>query len=134
MSAGTNQIVNVGVRLSDTARRMPDGVGVVQPLGRGSSGKRLYRQLSFIELDRDTDSIAAGLHRMGIRPGMRIVLMVHPGIDFISLVFAMFKAGVVTILIDPGMGRKNLVQCLDEAEPEGFIAVSLAHAIRQLLP
>lgn len=134
MSAETKQIVNVGLRLSGTARQMPDGVGVVQPLGRDRSGKRLYRQLSFIELDRDTDSIAAGLHHLGIRPGMRIALMVRPGIDFISLVFAMFKAGVVTILIDPGMGRKNLVKCLDEAEPEGFIAVPIAQAVRKLLP
>ena len=126
--------MNVGLRLSDTARQIPDNVGVVQPLGRDPSGKRLYRQLSFMELDRDTDSIAAGLHRLGIRPGMRIALMVQPGIDFISLVFAMFKAGVVTILIDPGMGRKNLVKCLDEAEPEGFIAVPIAQAIRKLLP
>ena len=134
LASGTNPIVNVGIRLSDTARQIPDGVGVVQPLGRDPSGKRLYRQLSFLELDRDTDSIAAGLHHMGVRRGMRIALLVPPGIDFMALVFAMFKAGVVTILIDPGMGRKNLVTCLDEAEPEGFVAVPLAQAIRKLIP
>lgn len=126
--------VNVGLRLSETARQMPDTVGVVQPLGRDPSGKRLYQQLTFSALDHETDSIAAGLHRMGMRSGMRIALMVRPGIDFISLVFAMFKAGVVTILIDPGMGRKNLVKCLDEAEPEGFIAIPIAQAIRKVLP
>src|SRR5207244_1341975 len=31
---------------------------------------------------------------------------------------------------DPGMGRKNLVQCLEEAQPEGFIAIPLAQAVR----
>ncbi|MEO8498546.1 MAG: fatty acid CoA ligase family protein [Planctomycetota bacterium] len=134
MAAGINEIVNVGLRLSETARQIPNGVGVVEPLARDKSGKRHYRQLSFRELDRETDSIAAGLHHMGMRPGMRIALMVRPGIDFISLVFAMFKAGVVTILIDPGMGRKNLVKCLDEAQPEGFVAIPLAHAIRKMLP
>lgn len=134
MAAGTNGIVNVGLRLSETARQIPNGVGVVEPLAHDESGQRLYRQLSFLELDRETDSIAAGLQRMGIRPGMRIALMVRPGIDFISLVFAMFKVGVVTILIDPGMGRKNLAKCLDEAEPEGFIAIPIAQAVRKLLP
>jgi acyl-CoA synthetase (AMP-forming)/AMP-acid ligase II len=134
VAAEINDIVNVGLRLSETARQIPDGVGVVEPLARDASGKRLYRQLSFLELDQQTDSIAAGLHRMGMRPGMRIALLARPGIDFIVLVFAMFKAGVVTILIDPGMGRQNLVKCLDEAEPEGFIAVPIAHAIRKLLP
>jgi acyl-CoA synthetase (AMP-forming)/AMP-acid ligase II len=40
--------------------------------------------------------------------------MVRPGLDFISLVFAMFKAGLVTVLIDPGMGRASLLRCLEE--------------------
>src|SRR5437016_5845244 len=70
---------------------------------------------------------------MGIKPGTRLVLMVPPSIDFISLVFAMFKAGVVTVLIDPGMGRSNLIRCLAECEPEGFIGIPLAQAVRTLL-
>ena len=60
-------------------------------------------------------------------------LLVRPGIDFITLVFALFKAGLVIVLIDPGMGKKNLVRCLEESRPDGFVAVSLAHAIRTLL-
>ena len=64
---------------------------------------------------------------------MRIALLVRPSIDFIALVFALFKAGLVVVLIDPGMGKKNLVRCLAEARPEGFVAVSLAHAMRVLL-
>ena len=59
-----------------------------------------------------------------------MALLVKPGIEFVSLVFALFKAGVVTILIDPGMGRQNLVRCLSEAEPEGFVAIPVAHAAR----
>lgn len=134
MSAAEQIIVNVGLRLSETARTDPDGVAVVEPLGRDPTGKRIYRQLSFAELDEDTNRIAVGLCKMGVVPGTRLALMVRPGIDFISLVFSLFKAGVVTILIDPGMGRKNLVKCLDEAEPEGFVAIPLAHAVRKLLP
>jgi len=126
--------VNVGLRLSDTARRDPTGVAVAEPLGRSATGQRLYRQLSFGELDEDSQRIAAGLQVMGVRPGTRLALLVRPSIDFISLVFALFKAGCVTILIDPGMGRGNLIQCLDEAAPEGFVALPLVHAVRRLCP
>ena len=52
---------------------------------------------------------------------------------FISLVFALFKAGAVIVLIDPGMGRTNLVRCLSDADPQGFIAIPLVHAIRVVL-
>jgi acyl-CoA synthetase (AMP-forming)/AMP-acid ligase II len=59
--------------------------------------------------------------------------LVRPGIDFISLVFGLYKSGAVSILIDPGMGRRNLIQCLAEVEPEGFIAISAVQAVRTLL-
>jgi len=84
-------------------------------------------------LDQDSDRIARGLRELGVEPGVRLALLVRPGIDFISLVFGLFKAGAVAILIDPGMGRKNVVRCLAEAKPEGFVALSIVHAVRTIL-
>src|SRR5207237_3484638 len=89
--------------------------------------------VTFKQLDDDSNLLADGLASIGAKSGSRLVLMVPPSIDFISLVFAMFKAGVVTVLIDPGMGRRNLIRCLAECEPEGFIDVPLAQAVRTLL-
>lgn len=120
---------NVGRRLSRTAARDPDGLAVVTPLRRRSS-RRDYETATFRQLDEDSNLLAAGLLRIGIQPGMRIVLMVRPSFDFISLVFALFKSGIVTVLIDPGMGRRSLIDCLADVEPDGFIAIPLAHAAR----
>lgn len=128
-----SSIVNVGLRLSHTAAKDPNGIAVVMPRGRDAAGKRVYQSLTFRQLDEDSNLLADGLASMGVRPGMRLVLMVPPSIDFIALVFAMFKAGVVSVLIDPGMGRRNLVRCLAESEPEGFIGIPLAQAVRALL-
>lgn len=127
------QIVNVGLRLTEMARERPHQVAVVQPLKHDAQGKRAYRSLSFRELDDDSLRIAAGLHQYGVRPGMRLVLLVRPSIDFISLVFALFKAGVVTVLVDPGLGKRNMLQCLEEVRPDGFVAIPLAHAVRTLM-
>lgn len=128
-----NQIVNVGLRLSATAARDPDGIAVAEPAGRDAQGQRRYRQITFRQLEDDSNLLADGLRWLGVPDRARLVLMVRPSIDFISLVFALFKAGVVTVLIDPGMGRKNLVRCLAESEPEGFVAIPLVHAVRCLL-
>lgn len=125
--------LNVASRLSATARTMPDAVAVVEPSGYDRQGKRRYRQVSFRQLDEDSDRIACGLGRMGIRQGTRMALLVRPGVDFIALVFALFKAGAVAVLIDPGMGRRNAIRCLAEVEPEGFVAGGLVQAIRSLL-
>lgn len=126
-------IVNVGLRLSETARHNPQGLAVAMPRGRGADGKYVYDEVTFRQLDEDSTRIAAGLREMGVRPGTRLVLLVPPSIEFISLTFALFKAGVVTILIDPGMGRANLIKCLAESEPEGFVGIPLAQALRALL-
>jgi acyl-CoA synthetase (AMP-forming)/AMP-acid ligase II len=130
---GSPNIVNVGMRLSETAQTLPDAMAVAVPRGRDRSGQRQYRTLTFRELDDDSNRLAAGLANMGVRPGMRIVLLVRLGIDFISLVFALFKTGAVIVLIDPGMGRRRMLECLREVEPDGFVAIPVAHAIRVLM-
>ena len=128
-----SEIVNVGLRLSRAAAANPDGIAVAEPHGRDPSGRIRYRTVTFRELDEDSNRIAAGLIALGARPGMRLVLMVPQSIDFIALVFALFKAGVVSVLIDPGMGRSNILKCLAETKPDGFIAIPLVHALRVLL-
>jgi olefin beta-lactone synthetase len=81
------------------------------------------------DLDDRTSSIACGLQTMGIGPGKRIGLLVRFGEDFIALVFAVLKTGATLVLIDPGMGRRNLIDCLAATNPDGFIAIPMAHAV-----
>jgi olefin beta-lactone synthetase len=125
---------NVARRLTAMAQARPDAVAVAEPLDYDARGRRRYRHVTFRQLDDDSDRIAFGLRDMGVVRGTRLALLVRPGIDFVSLVFGMMKAGTVAILIDPGMGRRNLIGCLAEAEPEGFVAIPIVHAVRVLLP
>jgi acyl-CoA synthetase (AMP-forming)/AMP-acid ligase II len=125
---------NIAARLVETAQRMPKAPAVIVPKGRDNQGRRQYATYTFEELNCDSDRLASSLVAWGMPRRARLALMVRPGFDFISLVFALFKAGAVQILIDPGMGRRSLLKCLDEAEPEGFIAIPLVHAVRSLLP
>lgn len=128
-----SDVVNVAARLARQAQEMPDGTAIIAATGTDAAGQRRYARMTFRELDRDSDRIARGLRELGVTPGMRLVLLVKPGIDFISLVFALFKAGAVTILIDPGMGRKNLIGCLEAVSPQGFVAIPPAQAVRVML-
>ncbi|MFO7905276.1 MAG: fatty acid CoA ligase family protein, partial [Pirellulaceae bacterium] len=119
--------------LHQMAQQRPSRMAIAEPLGRDRDGKRQYRQITFRELDVDSTLVAEALLERGAQPGMRVALLVPQGIDFISLVFAMFKAGLTVILIDPGMGRASMIGCLEEARPEGFIAISPAQAVRTVL-
>ena len=125
--------VNVARRLTAMAARMPEALAVVVPRARYRDGKRHYDTMTFRQLEDESNRLASGLRAWGLPPGARVALLVRPGWEFIALVFALFKAGAVIVLIDPGMGRKNLLQCLADAEPEGFIAIPLVQAIRRVL-
>ena len=121
--------VNIARRLSRTAAQMPEALAVVMPRAR-KAGRRQYDTYTFAELEAESNRLASGLVAWGVTPGMRIALLVRPSMEFIALVFALFKAGAVIVLVDPGMGRKNLLGCLEEVQPEGFIAIPLVQAVR----
>jgi acyl-CoA synthetase (AMP-forming)/AMP-acid ligase II len=84
-------------------------------------------------LEADVERIANGLAAWGVPKGARLALLVKPGIEFVTLVFALLRAGMVVVLVDPGLGRRNLIRCLSETEPEGFVAIGRAQAVRLLL-
>jgi acyl-CoA synthetase (AMP-forming)/AMP-acid ligase II len=41
-----------------------------------------------------------------------VALLLKPGAEFFALVFALFKVGAVQVMIDPGMGLRNMLLCL----------------------
>lgn len=123
--------VNIAARLRQSAELYPERRAIVVPVSR-KNGRVVYREQTFRELELETNLLAHGLRSLGVHPGTRIVLMVRPGIEFIALTFALFKTGAVVVLIDPGMGGRRIFDCLDEVEPEGFVAIPLVHAIRWL--
>ncbi len=126
--------LNVADRLTIVAARMPDEFAIAMPAGDIEGiGMYGFKTCLFSELEADSLALAQGLIDLGVRPGQRIVLLVKPGIEFVKLVFALLRTGAVTVLVDPGMGRKHLVNCLAAAEPDGFIAISAAQAVRALL-
>ena len=125
MSSGG--LTNIAAHLPEMARRQPDTPAIHIPAGSGR-----YHTYSFKQLDQESDWIAHGLESIGIVRGVRTALMVTPGLEFFALTFALFKVGAVPIMIDPGIGMKNLKVCLAEAEPEAFIGIPKAHIARLL--
>ena len=120
---------NIAASLPRLARERPDQVAMRCP---GRDGAYAIA-LSYAQLDARSDAIAAGLAQRGIVRGTRTVLMVRPTPEFFLLMFALFKAGAVPVLVDPGIDKRALKQCLDEAQAEAFIGIPLAQFARVLL-
>ena len=120
---------NIAAALPRLARERPAQVAMRCP----GAGARYEVAITYAQLDARSDAIAAGLARRGIVRGTRTVVMVRPTPAFFLLMFALFKAGAVPVLVDPGIDRRALKQCLDEAQPEAFIGIPLAMLAKAVL-
>ena len=118
-----NELADLSQHLRAAARTRPDQPALVCSEGR----------ISFAELEERCLQCSRGLLRIGIERGTRTALLVRPGIDFLTLAFALIRVRAVLVLVDPGIGWKNLGRCLDQASPRAFIGVPLAQAARLLL-
>lgn len=123
---------NIASHLPAMARRQPHTAAVIFPEGRDRAGRAAYTHYTFAQLDRESDALARGFAGVAIARGTRTVLMVRPSLDFFALTFALFKAGAVPVLIDPGIGLKNFGNCVNESQPAAFIGIPQAHLARML--
>jgi mycobactin salicyl-AMP ligase len=78
--------------LTDAAWRWPDRVAVVDDT----------TTLSYPELDAAADRAAAGLSRLGIATGDRVLLQLPNSCQFAVALFALVRAGAVPVLCLPG--------------------------------
>ena len=120
---------NIAAALPRLARERPDQVAMRCP---GRNG-RYSLALTYAQLDARSDAIAAGLARHNVVRGTRTVVLLRPTPQFFLVMFALFKAGAVPVLVDPGIDRRVLRQCLDGIQPEAFIGIPLAQCARAML-
>ena len=109
---------NIAETFVATAKEQGDQIAVIEA--------RTGKQVSFNELNGKADGYAEYLSSAGICAGDRTILMVRPSVDFICLSLALFKIGSPVVLIDPGMGYKNLLRCIARVAPKCLIGIPKA--------
>jgi amino acid adenylation domain-containing protein len=59
------------------------------------------RRLSYADVDDWSDRVAAGLHRLGVRPRDRVVVHLDNSVETVVAVFGILKAGGVFVVVNP---------------------------------
>ena len=96
----SDQCTDIAAALPRLAAERPDQPAIRCPGRRRGDGLAPYDVvLDYRALDTRSDAIAAGLARYGIGRGVRTVVMVRPSPEFFLLMFALFKAGAVPVLL-----------------------------------
>ena len=85
-----------------------------------------YDEISFSELDSKSSRVAIFLSNNGFTRGMKTLVLVRPSIEFIILIYGMFKLGVVPIFppnlnLKSPNGRKQFRSILERANIDALI-------------
>ena len=89
--------------------------------------------ISFADLSRKVQWLAAGMLCAGIQPGQRVAVMITPGIDLVLAVYACWRAGAALVLVDSGLGKRGMQQALQSAKPAWLIGINKALIAAKLL-
>lgn len=102
--------------------RDPHAPAIVE-LGAGAAS------ISRAGLAGRVESVAAALHRRGVRPGDRVAVLVPPGIDLTTVVYAVWRLGAVVVVADAGLGLRRLGAALRGAGPDHVVGIRRALAL-----
>lgn len=102
-----------------------------------------HQQWTYTELDQKASALAAGLQSLGLKKGARVLVQLPNIPEFISVVFALFRAGMIPIYALPAHRITELEHfathapadayiCADQFE--GFDYVALARELQQRCP
>jgi len=108
------------------AARQPDRAAIKIPRGRKGDGRIDYLTLTYAELEAETNAWATRLAQRGVRRGDRVLVLVRQGLPLIAAAFALFKLGAVPVIIDPGMGRRSFLACVERARPRVLVGIPAA--------
>ncbi|WP_413450406.1 alpha/beta fold hydrolase [Georgenia phoenicis] len=67
--------------------------------------------------------LALGLHDAGVRPGQRVSLLVTPGVDLTTALFACLRLGAVAVIADQGLGLRGMSRAIRGASPDVVMGI-----------
>lgn len=120
ISSGLNNITDY---LFSFAKANPDKPALLNPA-----------RITFSEFCSLTEKYGRGFLNSGIIKGTKTVVLVSSGIDLFAITYALLRIGAVPIMIDPGMGVKNMAIALSKTSAKAFIGIPKAHLLRILYP
>jgi acyl-CoA synthetase (AMP-forming)/AMP-acid ligase II len=126
--------LNLSLLLNEAATRCPKKPAMIVAQSLAPDGTSPYTKLSFAELDNDVQQYAIGIEAIGIGVATRTLVMLRPGFELVTVVFALLRVGAIPVFIDEGMGVDSMLRCIEEVGPTAMFGVPRALALRDTHP
>jgi long-chain acyl-CoA synthetase len=101
--------------LQETARNMPNHTALITSARVPKLG-RLAARLTYSELDRLSDELAAGLVALGLKKGESVALVLPNSVQFVVSYYAILKAGGVVAATNPTYPADKMQYQLDDCD------------------
>ncbi len=106
--------------LLNQAQERPKQAAIIEPT----------RSLSFAQLATSSAHIAGAMRAAGLKPGDAVLVLVPMGIDLYVLLAALWRVGLVALVVDPGAGTQHLTRSLERMPPKAFVGTGMAQLLR----
>lgn len=128
--SGGNSNQNIYLTFEEVAQKQPSKTAVVIPIIHHQREVQSYQYYSFDDLLLSIRKYANGFLSAGLKPDMKALVFIKPGLELISIAFALAKIGIVPVLIDAGIGMRNVLDCVRQAKPDIFIGIPKAFVLK----
>jgi long-chain acyl-CoA synthetase len=103
--------MNLKKILEDAAKRLPRKTAIIMG----------DRRVSFAQIEADSNRVARGLMKMGIKKGDRVATMQASNPEFVNIFFGILKAGGITVPLDSRYVADELVSLFNDCRPRVLV-------------
>lgn len=120
--------------IKDTTRRIPHHTALVTPAALPVIG-RISKEMTYAELDRASDAMAAALIDLGLKKGARVAIVMPNSVAFVISFYAILKAGGVVAATNPTYPASKMAEQINDCDAEFVLTMTLFYRlVKQVQP
>ncbi|MCY4146269.1 MAG: long-chain fatty acid--CoA ligase [Chloroflexi bacterium] len=114
--------------LKDTRARIPHHTALITPASLPLLG-RISQSVTYEELDRASDALAAGLLDMGLKKSDRVAIVMPNSVAFVISFYAILKAGGVVAATNPTYPAEKMAHQINDCDAKFVLAMTLFYGL-----
>ncbi len=120
--------------LKDTRVRIPHNTAFITPADLPLIG-RISRSITYEELDRASDALAAALVELGLKKSDRVAIVMPNSVAFVISFYGILKAGGVVAATNPTYPAERMAHQINDCGAEFVLAMTLFYdLVKEIQP
>lgn len=114
--------------LKDTRSRVPRNTALITPANLPLLG-RISSAVTYEELDRASDALAAALVDLGLKKSDRVAIVMPNSVAFVISFYGILKAGGVVAATNPTYPADKMARQIDDSDAEFVLTMTLFYGL-----